>query len=123
MKSPRAIKIKEELLKSFAIRGTIKEIPKLEELNAQAMLVDSKLNPNIEIRHLELLFDISRAKSWHPSITELEQAYLTNRFKGKFPRKAYASDNLMKTLPISEDQQDKFEKGRKSIKLPWSVKW
>ena len=52
MKSPRAIKIKEELLKSFAIRGTIKEIPKLEELNAQAMLVDSKLNPNIEIRHL-----------------------------------------------------------------------
>ena len=122
MLSDRGKKIKSELVKSFLISGKTDMIPSNEILETQTQLIDADLNAGIEIKHLETLFKLSRVKSWHPALTELEKAYNSDKFKKEFPRKAYASDNLMKTLPISEDQQDKFEKGRKSIKLPWSVK-
>ena len=119
MKHSRAIRIKEELLKSFAIRGTIEKVPKLEDLEFQASSIDEKLNPKIEAKHIELLFDISRVKSWNPALTELEKAYLTDRFKTEFPRKAFVSDNLYLPPMPSDKQQEEFKKNREKLKFNW----
>jgi len=112
-KSTRLSEIEKQLGYSFLIRG--QKTPPIQELALQATLIDAKLNPNIESRHIELLFDLSRPKSWNPALTELEKAYLTDKFKKEFPRKAFVSDNLMRTLPLSQDKQEEFEKGRKEL--------
>jgi hypothetical protein len=113
-KSTRVSEIEKQLGFSFLIRG--QKTPPIQELTLQATLIDAKLNPSIESKHIELLFDISRPKSWNPSLTELEKAYLTDRFKAEFPRKAFVSSNLMKTLPISQEQADIYEANREKLK-------
>ena len=112
-KSTRLSEIEKQLEYSFLIRG--QKTPPIQELALQATLIDAKLNPRIETRHIELLFDISRPKSWNPALTELEKAYLTDKFKSVFPRKAFVSDNLMKTLPLSQAKQEEFEKNRNKL--------
>ncbi len=120
-KSTRLSEIEKQLGYSFLIRG--QKTPPIQELTLQATLIDAKLNPRIETRHIELLFDISRPKSWNPALTELEKAYLTDKFKSVFPRKAFVSDNLMKTLPLSESKQEEFKKGRaKLANFDWRKK-
>jgi hypothetical protein len=112
-KSTRLAEIEKQLGFSFLIRG--QKTPPIQELALQATLIDAKLNPRIESKHIELLFDISRPKSWNPALTELEKAYLTDKFKKEFPRKAFVSDNLMKTLPLSQGKQEEFEKNRNKL--------
>ena len=109
----RAEEIEKQLGLSYLLRN--QKIPIGDELPLQAMLIDQKLNPNIDSSHIELLFDLSRPKSWNPALTELEKAYMTDNFKKVFPRKAFVSDNLMKTLPISQSQQEEFEKNRNKL--------
>lgn len=115
MLSPRGLKIKGELVKSFLISGKTEIIPSNEILETQSQLMDTDLNPDIEIEHLELLFKLSRVTSWFPALTELERAYRTDKFKKVFPRKAFVSDNLMKTLPLSQAKQEEFEKNRNKL--------
>ena len=50
-----------------------------------------------------------------PALTELERAYKSDNFKKEFPRKAFVSDNLMKTLPLSQAKQEEFEKNRNKL--------
>ena len=116
MLSDRGLKIKGELVKSFLISGRTEMIPDNEILETQVKLMDADLNPNIEIRHLEALFKVSRVTSWHPALTELERAFKSDEFRKVFPRKAFVSDNLMKTLPISEKQADIYEANRAKLK-------
>ena len=98
-------------------------IPSNEILEAQAMLIDTDLNPDIEIKHVETLFKVSRVTSWHPALTELERAFKSNAFYKKFPRKEYQSDNLVKSLPISEEEQEKFARNREKLKnFDWRKK-
>jgi len=113
-KSTRLAEIEKQLGFSFLIRG--QRTPPIQELTLQATLIDAKLNPDIESAHIELLFDISRPKSWNPALTELEKAYLTPRFKEQFPRKPFVSKNLMtKSLPLSQDKQEEYEKNRNKL--------
>ena len=120
MLSPRGLKLKGEFVKSFLISGKTDMIPSNDILETQSQLVDADLNPGIKIEHLETLFKLSRVASWHPALTELERAYKSDKFKAAFPRKPFVSDNLMKTLPISEAQQDIYEANRAKLsKFNW----
>ena len=117
----RAEEIEKQLGLSYLLRN--QKIPIGDELPLQAMLIDKELNSRIESKHIELLFHLSRPKSWNPALTELEKAYLTDKFKEKFPRKAFVSDNLMITLPLSQDKQEEFEKNRtKLANFDWRKK-
>tara|TARA_R110002096_G_scaffold165486_1_gene334093 strand:- start:612 stop:998 length:387 start_codon:yes stop_codon:yes gene_type:complete len=115
MLSDRGLKIKGELVKSFIISGKTEIIPSNDILESQAQLIDEDLNPNILSEHLKLLFKLSRPTSWFPALTELERAYKSDKFKKEFPRKAFVSDNLMITLPLSQDKQEEFEKSRNKL--------
>jgi len=116
----RAEEIEKQLGLSYLIRG--QKVPSNGELSFQASLINEKLNPNIEIKHIEALFDISRVKSWQPALTELERAFKSDEFRKVFPRKAYENSNLYISPKISKEQEEEFERNRKSIKVPWSKK-
>lgn len=124
MLSDRGLAIKGELVKSFLISGKTDIIPSNDILESQAQLIDEDLNTDILREHVKLLFKLSRPTSWFPALTELERSYKSVKFKEKYPRKPYVSDNLMITLPISQDKQDEFEKNRMKLKnFDWRKKW
>lgn len=85
------------------IRGEL--VPPVAEVEIQAGMIDLKLNSEIQPIHIELLYDISRAMSWYPSITELERAYKYDKFKKEFPPKRYESKNLLEMAPLTEEQK------------------
>tara|TARA_R100001480_G_scaffold40086_1_gene52870 strand:+ start:1361 stop:1741 length:381 start_codon:yes stop_codon:yes gene_type:complete len=122
MLSDRGRKIKSELVKSFLISGRTESVPSNEILETQTMLIDADLNPNIEIKHLETLFKISRVKTWHPALTELERAFKSKDFYKVFPKKEFISSNLVKSLPISEVDNEKFANNRKELFDFWKNK-
>jgi len=109
----RAEEIEKQLGLSYLLRN--QKIPSGSELPLQAMLIDKELNPRIDSSHIELLFHLSRPKSWNPALTELEKAYMMDKFKKEFPRKPFVSDNLMITLPLSQAKQEEFEKNRNKL--------
>ena len=119
--SPRVIEIEKQLGFSFLLRG--QKIPNIQELSFQASLIDAKLNPDIDSSHIELLFDISRVKSWQPALTELERAYKSDEFKKVFPSKKWVNPNFYIPPTVSEEQQDEFEKNRQKLKnFDWTKK-
>lgn len=87
MISTRRTAIKEELLKSYAIRGSLDKLPNNESLDMQATLIDADLSTEAETKHVSTLFKIARGSYSHPALTELKKAWRSEEFLALFPRK------------------------------------
>lgn len=99
----RIDEIQAELIMSYTLRLDTKNLPEEEKLRFQATLINEKLSPEVELKHITPLFDIARGKTPHPSITELIKAWKSEEFLTLFPRKMKV-DRFQPRLSGSEEE-------------------
>jgi len=103
MSLARIEEIQAELIMCYTLRMDMKNLPDEDKLRFQAELIESKLSPEVEIKHITPLFDIARGRTAHPSVTELVKAWKSEEFLTLFPRKMKV-DRFQPRLSGSEEE-------------------